>query len=280
MQRIKIKSPAKLNLSLEVLGKRPDGYHEIKSLMVPIDRFDEIEISLEGDDIECTCDNPKVPGGPGNLAYRAAEAFMKESKERFGVRIHIRKNIPIGAGLGGGSGNAASVLMALNKAKGKRLSTHRLCEIAASIGSDVPFFLKGKTQWASGRGEILEDGPKLPPWTYLVAYPGFEISAGWAYANLPLTMGKKNHRIRRIQMEGVQLVNHLEAAVLEACPVVGELKEHMLAVGARVALMTGSGPSVFGIFDNRREAYNALRQFSAHPQATVFLANEFATAFE
>jgi len=269
-----VKSPAKLNLSLEVLGKRPDGYHEIRSLMIPIDRFDDITIRLEGEGIECVCDHPDAPGGPKNLAYRAAEAFMRATGERFGVRISIEKHIPVGAGLGGGSGNAATVLKELNRLKGEPLCLQEMLDLAAGIGSDVPFFLKEGAQWAEGRGERLRDGPDLPFWTYLVVFPGFEISAEWAYNNMPLTFEEKVNRIYYFKSERIRLVNHLEAAVLAVYPEVGKLKDCLLAVGAWAALMTGSGPSVFGVFDNRAVATEASRSFGDHPKAMVFLAQE------
>lgn len=275
---IRVKSPAKLNLSLEVLGKRPDGYHDIRSLMIPIDRFDEIALCFVSDGIECICDHPGAPGGSKNLAYRAASAFMEATGERFGIKITVEKRIPVGAGLGGGSGDAATVLNELNRIKGEPLSPGSLIDLAASIGSDVPFFLKRGAQWAEGRGEKLRDGPKLPDWTYVVVFPGFEISAGWAYGHIPLTIYNNTHKIKYFEREGVRLVNHLEAAVLTVYPEVGELKDRLLAVGAWAALMTGSGPSVFGAFENRAVALDAIREFGDHPKATVFLAQELRHA--
>lgn len=271
---IKMRSHAKLNLSLEVLGKRDDGYHEIRSLMVPIELFDEINMEIVENGIECVCDNPDVPEGKDNLAYKAVDLFLQESGLKFGLKIKIQKNIPVGAGLGGGSGNASIVLKELNNLCGEILSKDKLDDLASRLGSDVPFFLRDGPQWATGRGEKLKPAPHLPDWYYLVVYPGIKISSKWAYSNLPLTIDDKKNKIYIFKVGEFELINHLELAVIGDYPIIGVLKRRLLEAGAVAALMTGSGSAVYGVFKEQEAAESAMREFRRSPAFRVFLTRE------
>lgn len=271
---IKTRSHAKLNLSLEVLGKRADGFHEIRSLMVPIELFDEITIDIVEEGIECVCVGGNAPDGKENLAYKAAELFLRESRLNFGVKIKIHKNIPVGAGLGGGSGNAGAVLKELNRLCEGALGKEQLEELASRLGSDVPFFLRSGPQWATGRGEKLSPAPSLPEWYYVVVYPGINISSKWAYSNLPLTINDKKNNIYYFKVGGFELVNHLEFAVMGVYPVIGGLKRRLIESGAVAALMTGSGSAVYGVFKARDAAERAAENFRCTPAFRVFLTRE------
>src|ERR1017187_779716 len=181
------KSPGKVNLLLNILGKRPDGFHELETVMHPVNFFDVIRFERGGGGIQLACDEPALPVDAQNLVYRAAEAFLKLHDPRAGVRIHLQKKIPLAAGLGGGSGNAATTLLALNELYDQPLAAKILCEIAATLGSDIPFFLQNKPALATGRGEKiqpLENFPALCGKAFLLIHPGFGISTAWAYQNL------------------------------------------------------------------------------------------------
>ena len=173
------KSPCKVNLLLNILGQRPDGFHELETVMHPVNLFDEIRFARGGDGIQLTCNEPALPVDSKNLVYRAADAFLKLHHLRDGVRIHLQKRIPLAAGLGGGSGNAATTLLALNELFDQPLSTAKLNELAASLGSDVPFFLQNRPALATGRGEKIQPldfFPALRGKAFLLIHPGFGIS--------------------------------------------------------------------------------------------------------
>ncbi|MCP3678487.1 MAG: 4-(cytidine 5'-diphospho)-2-C-methyl-D-erythritol kinase [Deltaproteobacteria bacterium] len=263
-------SRAKVNITLKVLGKRPDGYHEIHSLMQPITLSDEVSLMVEeGHGVSVTCDHPQVPSDERNLAHRAATLFLTETGGRWGVSIHIKKLIPVAAGLGGGSSNAATVLFGLNELLGARLGEERLMAMGAQLGSDVPFFILQSPAIARGRGELLER-IEIPPYWYLLINPGFEVSAAWAYDNLNLTKGGAAIRISPFNLNRLReigavdggmedfLHNDLEEAVLRAHPEIQAMKDLLHSAGARGTLMSGSGPTVFGLFFNEDKARRAL----------------------
>ena len=159
-----IQSPAKVNLVLRIRAKRPDGYHDIETLMVPISLADELDVEVsDGSGVELKCDQPDLPSGSGNLAWRAAEVFEQHTGLRFHTRISLRKKIPHGAGLGGGSSNAAAVLKALDQLHNTRLGPRTLEELAATIGSDIPFFIRSRPSSCRGRGELMQDAAGIPP---------------------------------------------------------------------------------------------------------------------
>ena len=247
-------SPAKVNLNLEVRQRRPDGYHEIQTLMQRIDLSDEIEIDREKEGISLSVEGEETPSGPENLAYRAAHFFFRETKIAGGVRIGLRKRIPVAAGLGGGSSNAATVLMGLKELFGAQIEDSLLMAWGAGIGADVPFFIFKKPAWAGGKGEKLE-AAKLPAdlW-FLLLVPPFRISTAWAYAaydrlgvDKPGTFLVQRSFAEVANLSPV-LHNDLERASIGRFPEIGEMKEKLREQGAAGALMSGSGPVVFGLF--------------------------------
>jgi 4-diphosphocytidyl-2-C-methyl-D-erythritol kinase len=251
--RLTVWAPAKVNLFLEVLGKRADGYHEVQTVLQHVDLCDEVQILEEREGISVESRGLACPGGEENLAYRAATLFFKTIGIGVGVRIQIVKRIPLGAGLGGGSSDAAATLWGLNRLFQTGLSPGELREMGAQLGSDVPFFFGGPTTWASGRGENLHLLPPFPLSWLLIAFPGFSVPTAWAYANLELTGGDKSIRVRaeaeRGNFEPLLALswNCFEEVVFRRYPVVKQLKVSLEAWGARPALMTGSGSAVFGV---------------------------------
>jgi len=255
LRAITLRSPAKINLCLSVLGKRSDGYHDVEMLMQMVGLFDEVTVSLGGSGIRVQCDADTVPSGEGNIAWKAAAEMLNLAGKHTGLLIEIKKNIPVAAGLGGGSGNAAAVLAALNKLLDIGLDRAALAETGARIGMDVPFFFFGPTAQASGRGEILIAHPPLPKLWVLLVNPGFETSTAWVYNNINLRLTKKGHcnKISRLNIRNIAegLHNDLEAVTSKAHPVISRIKEVLIARGAAGALMSGSGPTVFGIFESK-----------------------------
>lgn len=253
-------APAKINLFLEVLGKRADGFHEIQTVLQHVDLCDEIQIGRERKGISVVSHGLPCPEGEVNLAYRAAALFLMTTGIAAGVRIQIVKRIPIGAGLGGGSSDAASTLWGLDRLFRAGLSPEELRGLAIQLGSDVPFFFGGPTTWASGRGERLDPLPPFPPCWVLIAFPGFSVSTAWAYANLELTGGDKSIRVRAEAEQGnydallALSWNRFEEIVFRHYPAIKQLKLSLEAWGARPALMTGSGSAVFGMAGAREEA--------------------------
>ena len=272
---LRLAAPAKVNLSLRILGRRPDGYHLLDSLVTPVSLYDDLTIRFRrigtgaNMALEVTCDSPDAPGGPSNLVYRAAELFLQEVAVAGAVSIHIHKRIPVGSGLGGGSSDAATALLGLNRVFGNPCETQRLANWAARIGSDVPVFLYGRAARVQGVGETVTP-ITLPSRLYLVVVSdGHVLSTKLVYSrvDLSLTSGQAASNILPF-VSGRQpiselLVNDLEAAAAQMHPPVLELKSRLLEEGALGALMTGSGSAVFGVFSNSDSADRAagrLRQ--------------------
>ncbi len=255
-------SHSKINLLLNVIGQRPDEFHELEMLMLPVPIFDRLDFELAGGGIELTCNRPGIPTDSGNLAWRAAESFAAKAGVAGGIRIHLEKTIPAEGGLGGGSGNAAATLLALNELHGQPLGQAELYELAAELGSDVPFFLQNQAAVARGRGEVIEpvapltalDGKSL-----LLVRPSFGVPTPWAYQALARFPGAKNRPLgqadelaRRLANGTVTeaadaFYNSLEAPVFNKFPLLKLMKEHTLASGAEAALMCGSGSTLFAI---------------------------------
>jgi 4-diphosphocytidyl-2-C-methyl-D-erythritol kinase len=253
MEHITLRSPAKINLCLSVLSKRPDGYHEVEMVMQMVGLYDEVTVAVGGKGIHVACDSGAVPSGEGNIAWKAAKEILNAADSDKGLTIEIKKSIPVSAGLAGGSGNAAAVLVAANRLLGAGFGSERLASIGMKIGMDVPFFFFGPTAVARGRGEIVE--PILPPpccWVLLVN-PGFETSTAWVYKNLNLGLTKKGdcNKIARLTVRNIAdgLRNDLEAVTAAAHPVITKMEKALLSQNALGACMSGSGPTVFGIFD-------------------------------
>ncbi len=274
--RVEIAAPAKINLFLKVLSRRPDGYHELFSWMHKLDLADRLVVEEAAGGIGLSCPASGLPEDEGNLVYRAAVRFFAETGIRAGARIVLEKRIPMAAGLGGGSSDAAACLLALNRIFGSPLAGDRLAEMALSLGADVPLFVRqGASFWCEGVGERLSPAPHLGGFSVLLVNPGFAVETAWVYRNLPLTsMGntynlapeKKDELARRWRgrSSGIPfpLENDLEAVTLSRYPVIGRIKNTMTACGAAAALMSGSGPTVFGLFVHREDALAAAREFA------------------
>lgn len=277
-----IDSPAKINLALHILGKRADGFHELETFMVPISFGDTLEVdTVDGPDgtITLTCTNASLPCDETNLAHRAADGFFK----RFGatgrsVRIHVQKCIPMGAGLGGGSSNAAAVLLAMRKLFGISATDAALADIAAELGSDVPFFIHRHPAWCRGRGEIIEPAPWKGSYRGVLVHPGFGVSTPWAYKTYAANP-QQGEAGKPLTRDPITLRNDLEP------PAFGK---HFWLPTAKTwlreqphvhdAMMSGSGSSVFALLSD---------DAPAHAEATLmecfhseFGANLFAQSFQ
>lgn len=260
METIKLLSPAKVNLLLNVKGKRKDGYHDLEMVMVKISIYDEVTLSLKPEGISLSCDNSDVPLGNENIAWKAANALIEAKKLDTGVHIHLDKNIPMGGGLGGGSSNAATVLKGLNILTGESASQEELMEIGLSLGADVPFFLFEGAAQAEGVGECLRRIDDLPEiWTVLIN-PGLHVPTAdiFGQLNLGLTKTGKNRRIFRFNRDISKVVsslhNDLELVTFKIYPDVEKAKGLLCKYGAAGALMSGSGSTVFGVYSDKRAA--------------------------
>jgi 4-diphosphocytidyl-2-C-methyl-D-erythritol kinase len=268
-----------VNLRLVVLGKREDDYHDLQTIMQMIDLYDEVEILKEIDEeISLYCKGEGVPGGKENLAYRAAQVFMKRVKKNFGVKISIHKRIPKASGLGGGSSNAASVIMGLNKLFDLNLSNEEMRGIGKEIGADAPFFIFQKTAIVTGIGEILKEIEDFPKFWFVLVNPGFEVSTAWAYKSLNLRLTKKviNTSINELINQPYRLdklfYNDLEKVVIRKYPVIQKMKDVLILNGAKASLMSGSGPTVFGIFSKEEKAQDTFKILRSEYNWRVFLA--------
>src|SRR5271169_972374 len=191
MNSITLRSPAKINLCLSVLGKRADGYHEVEMLMQMVGLYDNITVTRGGSGISVQCDRGVAPSGESNTAWKAAAELFKAAGRKEGLSIFIKKNIPVAAGLAGGSGNAAAVLVAANRLLGTGYGRDDLAQIGSKVGMDVPFFFFGPTAFARGRGECVTTLPPIANFWVLLVNPGFETSTAWVYNNLNLRLTKK-----------------------------------------------------------------------------------------
>jgi 4-diphosphocytidyl-2-C-methyl-D-erythritol kinase len=285
--RLEKKSPCKVNLLLNILGRRTDGFHELETIMQPVNLFDELYFERGGNGIQLTCDEPALPVDSRNLVHRAAAAFLKLHDPRAGIRIHLKKRIPLAAGLGGGSGNAAATLLGMNEIFGSPLPAPALENIAASLGSDIPFFLQDRPALATGRGEkiqALEKFPALAGRAILLVHPGFGISTPWAYQNLarfPASLNGEKGRAQRLisllqaadlKTAAAEFYNSLEAPALDKFPVLSLYQEFFRAHGALAALMSGSGSTTFAIVENLAAAAALAEKFKAQFGGNGWLA--------
>lgn len=269
MQSLTLKSYGKVNLGLQVLGKRKDGYHEIETILATIDLHDEITLTRSDKGIRVKSDNKTLPSQRRNLAYRAAELLLKEKGVREGVEIFIHKRIPVGVGLGGWSSNGATVLKGLLQLYEIPCSNRDLLEMAKELGSDLPFFLKGGVALAKGRGEILFPLSLPSPIWFVLVFPGFPISTLWAYQNLDLTIPSRSLKILTRSVErgdlytlAEKLVNSFEEVMFREYPVLKVVKERLLRHGALGASLSGSGSSIFGICEDEDSALRIASHIS------------------
>ena len=257
-RHISVQAPAKINLLLRVVGRRDDGYHDVETWMQKIDLYDRLELELfPGKGIDFFCANQSVPADATNLAVRAGASFLAASKKSkgYGLRIKLHKNIPVAAGLGGGSSDAGAVLRGLNTLFAAEFSTEQLLILARPLGADVPFFaVDYDAVFATGIGDVLRPVACLDNCSFVVVNPNFFVSTAWVFQNLALTSLSKTSKLSCfLKREIVPLAleemhNDLEQVSCAKYPLIEQIKRSLLACGATQALMSGSGPSVFGVF--------------------------------
>jgi len=276
--RLQKKSPCKVNLILNILGKRTDGFHELETVMQPVNVCDELAFERAGTGVKLSCSHPDLPTNSKNLVHRAAVSFLAAANISDGVRIHLQKNLPLAGGLGGGSANAAVTFTALNELFGSPLPLEKLHELAAALGSDVPFFLYDKPALATGRGEkvrTLENFPALRGKAFFLVHPGFGISTPWSYQNLarfPEALNGQKGRAEKLVTALASgnwpavadgIYNSLEAPAFDKFPVLQLYKEFLRDHGALASLMSGSGSTTFAIAENLAAAENLAEKFKS-----------------
>ena len=253
-----MRCPAKVNLYLRVVGRRPDGYHEVVTVMQPLTLADTLTVTLAGEGISLRCDRPDLPQGEENLVWRAARQFQEETGLTPGVRLRLSKRIPVAAGLGGGSSDAAGTLLALNELAGKPLPPGDLHRLASRLGADVPFFLAREP--AVGRGTGTQLSPvTLPPYWYLLVNPGVPLSTRWVYENLDLAglPGPPATEAWDPEHPETWVRNDLGTVALKRFPELAELLAGLSDAGAWCQGISGSGPTLFGLFPTREAAHEA-----------------------
>ncbi len=258
MKEIVLESYGKINLGLDVLYKRQDGYHEIKTIMQQINLKDTLIMETIEEGIELDCTNKALPLDSTNLVYQAWKKMQEKTGIKKGIKVNIQKNIPIAAGLAGGSANAAGVLKGLNELWDLSLSEEELREIGVEIGADVPYCIMGGTALAEGIGEKLTKLNSFKDKNVLLVNPSIGVSTAEVYKSLRLD-GKKTMDVEKIisaiekddiKSVGDNITNIMEEVVIEKHPIISQIKKDMLKYGALASLMSGSGPTVFGLFDD------------------------------
>jgi len=285
LKELHLNAYAKVNLALNVLGPRDDGYHDVETVLHTIDLHDAVTLREREEGIEVRTDSPAVPADARNLVVRAAQVLRDTFGVQRGVEIDIRKGIPVASGLGGGSSDAAITLMGLVQMWKIRLNGRGLISLAASLGSDVPFFLEGGAALARGRGERVSWLPPLPTTWIVLARPRVEVSTAWAYGSLDLPSialrpdaGAMAEAMRREDLPGVGrlLGNVFEGLLVRTHPVVGDLKRRMLAGEAYGATLSGTGPTVFGLMANEAAARKTAEDLAVLPDVEVVVSRTFA----
>lgn len=253
---------AKINLTLDVLSRRPDGYHNVEMIMQTIELHDTLSFT-EADGVELSISGLSVPPGPENLVLKAAHLLQESCNSRKGARIHLKKEIPVAAGLAGGSTNAAATLLGLNQLWGLGLTPDKLLELAVKLGADVPFCLMGRSAIARGIGEVLTPLPQAPQFGVILVKPAFGVSTAEVYRKLDLNnLGRRPNTDGMIKALGkgdldlvsFELANVLESVTLSLRPQLGDLKAKLKAAGCYGVLMSGSGPTIFGLTGSVGEA--------------------------
>lgn len=274
-----IKAPAKVNIRLKVTGRRPDGYHELVSLMVPVGLFDEMELARTKEKgITLTCRGDAVPRDETNLSYKAAQVFFERTGLPPGISINLKKHIPVAAGLGGGSSDAAGTLEALNALWDEPLTREELRRLARGLGADVPFFLQPGPCIARGIGEILEPVHRWPCLYYVIVTPDLHVSTSWVYGRLKLKLTRNEYDfiVKSLRKEPLEITplleNDLETVTASRFPIVGRIKKSLMDTGAEGSLMSGSGPSVFGVFRSEARARRAEDFLASRHLGRTFVA--------
>ena len=274
--RIQLKALAKINLGLDVLRRREDGYHEVKMIMQTISLHDDLEIRrIKTPEIQVKTNLYYLPTNENNLVYKAAKLLMDEFGIKEGVAIQLKKRIPVAAGMAGGSTDGAAVLWGMNQMYGLGLSRQELMERGVKLGADVPYCVQRGTALAEGIGERLSVLPSMPKCTILIAKPGISVSTKFVYENLhandlkPEQHPDVDRMIEAMKEKNLDLLcermgNVLETVTIPAYPVIQEIKEHMMACGAAGAMMSGSGSTVFGIFHSPVQAKAAMKDLKVN----------------
>ena len=281
---VTVEANAKINLTLDILGKRPDGFHEVAMVMQTIGLHDTLVMEKTERDIELSINVPWLKADEKNLAWRAAELMRQEYGIEGGVRIELTKRIPVAAGLAGGSADAAAVLKGMNDLYGLQLDEEKLCELGARLGSDIPFCIMGGTMLATGRGEVLTRLSDMPETWVVLAKPRISVSTAWAYQNYD-EQGAERHpdneaikqaiaRGNRKAVAGL-LCNVLESVTIKKYDVIAEYKQMMLDKGAMASMMSGSGPTVFGLAKSREQAESIADVLRQETNADVFVTRTF-----
>ena len=285
MSELKLKARAKINLGLDVIRKREDGYHDLRMVMQTIGLCDELVLSqVETEGIFVSTNRPELPTDERNLVYREARLLREEFGLPGGIRIHLEKKIPMAAGLAGGSTDAAAVLKGMNDLYSLGLSEAQLCERGVKLGADIPYCIMGGTALAEGIGERLTRLPEAPQCSVLLAKPWIDVSTAFVYGHLRADE-LQDHPDIDGQIAAVwsgdfsgmteKMGNVLETVTIPAYPVVQEIKEEMLELGAAGAMMSGSGPTVFGLFDDREKAEAAYRRMCENGAGRDVFLTEF-----
>ncbi len=290
---IHVRSYAKINWTLDVLFKREDGFHEIRTIYQTISLHDLIRLTETSGAIEIVCDDPQVPCDETNLAHMAATKLRELVGTKLGARIEIEKRIPVAAGLGGGSSNAAAVLLGLSRLWKVEPGDRALTRIAAGLGSDVPFFLIGGTALGVGRGEEVYSIEQAECEHMLLVNPGFAVSTAEAYGRLSRLTSQQSAAMmpftffaaKGIRGLSLAVSNDLEEVVLAAHPEIAEVKSSLVSLGAKNALMSGSGATVFGVFENverSRLAHAKMREvgYWSQPARAISRREYWETLFQ
>lgn len=266
------KAPAKINLGLRILGKREDGYHSIQSLFQTVGLSDELRLT-PSNETALSCTDPRIPTGTDNLVLKADELFRKHAGLKKNVHFHLKKRIPVGAGLAGGSSDAAAALRGLRRFSGGEVSDVVLRDYASELGSDIPFLINGGTAVVGGRGEVISEVEWTFDFTYVLVYPGFSVSTTWAYRNLERFSddnGLYNEMIVTLKAGELDtemffraLRNDFEPVVFRQYPHLEKIKSDLLEHGSRAAVMTGSGSCIFGVFEDEYNALECARIFKS-----------------
>ena len=282
--KFQIKAYGKINLGLDVIGKLPNGYHEVKMVMQTVGIYDELTFERTESGIEITTDSAELPADEGNLIYKAAKLMKEKYHIREGIRIHLQKNIPIAAGMAGGSTDAAATMKGINRMFGLDIGLAELMKTGVDIGADVPYCVIGGTALAEGIGEKLTPLELAPECYVLVAKPDINVSTKYVYEHLDME-GIKEHpdidgMVEAISVGSLQGIldrmgNVLETVTIPACPVIHDLKQRMKELGAVNSLMSGSGPTVFGIFLEKRAAQIALDRLEQEQLAKQIFVTTF-----
>lgn len=265
---IVLKSYGKINLGLDVLRRREDGYHEVRMIMQTVGLYDVLTMKKRKDDkIEMTCNLSFLPTDERNLVYKAVKLIKDKYHIKDGVKINLSKRIPVAAGMAGGSSNCAAALKGMNQLFDLGLSIDELCEIGVTLGADVPYCIWGGTALSEGIGEKLSRVDAMPDCYILIAKPGISVSTAFVYKNLDLLALSKHPDIdgmleclKEKDLTGIcdRLENVLETVTIKEYPIIEKVKKHLMDQGAKGALMSGSGPTIFAVFEDKKTADNAM----------------------